>query len=76
MEICVCEEVESEMGKFLFIFDVCTHTHTHAHAHIHTHTHTHSLDEFHLDTSSDNLTLDPPSHSPSVEDFGHSLLVG
>ena len=52
------------MGEFLFIFDVCVHTHTH------------SLDKFHLDTSSDNLTLDPPSHSPSVEDFGHSLLVG
>ena len=61
-------EIESEIGEFLFISDVCTHTRTY--------THTHSLDEFHLNTSSDNLTLDPPNHSPSVEDFGHSLLVG
>ena len=49
-----------------------TSTHTHAH-----HTH-HSFDEFHLDTLSENLNLDPvpPYHLPSVEDFGHSLLVG
>jgi len=36
-----------------------------------------SLDEFHLGTSSDNLTLDPaPLNKPAAEDFGHSLLVG
>ena len=68
-EICEKGGQECRLGGRI-IFYTCTHTHAH-------HTH-HSLDEFHLDTSSDNLNLDsvPPCHLPSVEDFGRSLLVG